>query len=67
MEYIDQVIHVEVYNELNELIYTIDCPSLALMSMYMLWYCPTTTNRVKMTWPNGETITTALSNPSCWG
>lgn len=66
MEYAEQVINVKVFDKEDKQVYEIDCPSLALMSMYMLFYCPETEYRVKMTWPNGHTVTTALSNPHCW-
>lgn len=66
MEYADQSINVKVFDKKDNQVYEIDCPSLALMSMYMLFYCPTTEYKVKMTWPNGYSVTTALSHPNCW-
>jgi hypothetical protein len=66
MEYSDQSINVKVFDKEDNQVYEIDCPSLALMSVFLLFFCPTTEHKMKMTWPNGHCITTILSNPNCW-
>lgn len=66
MERAEQLINLKVFDKSNQQLLDINCPAMALISMFTILYCPEVEHIVTVTWPNGHSITTDLSNPKCW-
>lgn len=66
MEASDQIINFKVYDKTGNLVYDLDSFPHIFASYFTLFYSPLNEFSVKVTWPNGKTLTTPVSNKNSY-
>ncbi len=65
MDYIDQVIQLEVLDNNGKILHSIDSPAVSFLGIFLVFASPELNYNLKITWPNGKTryIKKSITNP----